>query len=505
MADEHDHDHPHDHEHEHTHAEGTATATEGDGKQKLTQQVEIRDVGPCKKHIKVSVDRADIDRQLEGKYKELVGDAWVPGFRPGKAPRQIVVRKFKKEVTDQVKAELLLASLEQLAEDHDVAPLSPPNLNPGRLEIPEKGPFVYEFEVEVRPEFELPSYKGLKLKRPVKEFKDDDVAQEEQKILARYGQLVPKDGAAEKGDYLIADMVTNFQGNKLGEAKEITLRVDDTVTFKDGVVPKFAEQTVGAKAGDTRTIDISMTDVVAMEQLKGQTVQATLTIKDVKKMRLPEINEEFLERFGVKNEDQLKEQIRLVLDRRLEYTQRQSAREQVLSQIAASQGWQLPQDLLQRQARKTLARRVMEMREAGMAEEEIQARQRLLQRDVLANTELALKEHFVLQKIAETEKLEVDDDEINLEIERIADQYGESPRRVRAQFEKEDLLETLAAQLIERKALNLILESATYEDVPLEAEAGLSSTEAQAVEGEVKDPTAAPPEETPAEGEAAQS
>src|SRR5207253_3110948 len=114
-----DHDHPHD---------GPAVlATEGDAdaKQKLTQQVDMQDVGPCKKHIKVTVDRADIDRLLEGKYKELVGDAWVPGFRPGKAPKQIVVRKFKKEVTDQVKAELLLASLEQLAEDHDVAPLSP--------------------------------------------------------------------------------------------------------------------------------------------------------------------------------------------------------------------------------------------------------------------------------------------------------------------------------------------------------------------------------------------
>src|SRR5215217_4923301 len=144
-----------------------AEAAEAEPKEKLSQQVEIKDVGPCKKHIKVTIDRGDVDKRLEEKYKELVGESWVPGFRPGKAPKQIVVRKFKKDVGDQVKAALLLASLEQLADDHDVAPLSPPNLNPNRLELPEQGPFVYEFEVEVRPEFELPDYKGLKLRRPV--------------------------------------------------------------------------------------------------------------------------------------------------------------------------------------------------------------------------------------------------------------------------------------------------------------------------------------------------
>ena len=214
-------------------------------------------------------------------------------------------------------------------------------------------------------------------------------------------------------------------------------------------------------------------------------------------MRLPELTEEFLkEQLGVHSEEQLKERVRLVLERRLEYSQRQSAREQVIAQIAAASTWDLPHDLLVRQSRRALGRRMLEMREAGMSDEEIKSRQRLLERDVVNSTALALKEHFVLQKIAEVEKIELDDAEIEAEIERIADQSGESARRVRAQFEREDMIETLAAQLIERKALNLILENATYEDVPMGQEAGLSSVEAQAVPGEVKDPTAAPPEPT---------
>jgi trigger factor len=203
--------------------------------------------------------------------------------------------------------------------------------------------------------------------------------------------------------------------------------------------------------------------------------------------------------------DQLREQIRVLLRRRLEYTQRQSAREQVLGQIAAASEWELPKDLLIRQARKALNRRIMEMRDAGMTEEEIIGRQRLLEKDVLQSTALALKEHFVLQKVAEVEKIDVDDDDINDEIERIAAQTDDSPRRVRARYEKEDLLDTLAAQIIERKALDLILDSAEYEDVPMDqaVESPVSTVEEQAVPGEMRDPTAAPPAESVGETEAA--
>src|SRR5262245_36829641 len=191
-------------------AEDAAEGGEGEAeeKKKLKQTVDISDVGPCRKHIKVTVDRADIDDLFSEKYKELVTDSIVPGFRPGKAPKQVVMRKFKKDVSEQVRGQVLLASLEQLAEDFDVAPLAPPDINPNKLEIPDQGPFVYEFEVEVRPQFDLPDYKGLKLKRPVRTFNDADAEQEEKRILSRFGSLVPKSGTAQTGDYLTVDMTT---------------------------------------------------------------------------------------------------------------------------------------------------------------------------------------------------------------------------------------------------------------------------------------------------------
>ena len=478
----------------------TAEAPEKDGKEaeKLVQTVEMHDIGPCKKHIKVTVDRKNVDELLDGKYKELMTDAQVPGFRPGKAPRSIVIRKFHKDVTSQVKGQILMASLEQLADENDVAPLSAPNIDYEKLDIPKEGPFVYEFDVEVRPQFDLPEYKGLKIKRPIKTFNDADVEKEKERILARFGTLEDKPGGkAELGDYLVVDMTTKHQDKVIGTAKDITIRVDDTLAFKDGVSDKFGEQVKGVKAGQSRTIDLTLSDSVAVEALRGQKVQATLEIKDVKKMKVPELSHEFLHVFGVHNLEQFHEKIRGLLESRLEYQQRQAARQQVLQTITAAQQWQLPEEMLMRQARKAFARRVMEMQEAGMSEDEIRARQRLLERDVLATTAQTLKEHFVLQKIAETEKIDATEDDIDSEVERIADQTDQSPRRVRAQIEKDDLMDALYAQITERKVLDVILDSAEYDDVPLEPEKAVAAVEEQAVEGELKDPTAAPPPEAP--------
>jgi trigger factor len=174
----------------------------------------------------------------------------------------------------------------------------------------------------------------------------------------------------------------------------------------------------------------------------------------------------------------------------------------VIEHINAAATWDLPIDLLRRQAHKAMARKIMEMKSDGISEEEIQGRRRLLEQDILQSTALALKEHFVLQKIAEVEKIDVSDDDLNDEIERLAEQDGESPRRVRARLEREDLLDALAAEMIERKALDLILDSAEYEEVRLgqEDQPHVSTVEAQAVPGEIQDPTAEPPaaEETPA-------
>src|SRR5262245_30820607 len=489
-------------------ADDAAAETDGEVEGKLRQEVDIKDAGPCRKHIKVSVNREDIDTRIDEHYSKLILEehAQVPGFRPGKAPRVVVERKFKKDVHEQVRAEVLMASLEQIAEDYDVAPLAPPNIDPAKIDIPDDGPMVYEFEVEVRPQFDLPEYKGIKLKRTTHEFTEEEVDKEQKRILEQYGQIVPKGEKAkvEIGDFIVADMTAKLNDKVVNEVKEAQIRVDPRLALRDGVAEKFAEQLTGAKAGDARVVDIHLSDAVADQSMRGQVVKATFAIKEVKTLRLPELDENLLDRFGVGTPEALREKVRVILNRRLQYQQEQSYRQQILAMINEASKWDLPRDLLMRQARRAFNRRVMEMRNAGMTAREIAGRQRILERDVLNSTALALKEHFVLQKIAEVEKIEIKDEDIDSEIERIAEANDMTPRRLRAQLEREDMMETLAVELIERKALDLIKDNAVYEDVPLvpsAEDAPVATTDVQTVQGELQDPTAPPPEEKPAETE----
>ena len=142
--------------------------------QRLPQTVVITDAGPCKKHVKVTVDRSAINTRMDEKFSDMMvkNPVQVPGFRTGKAPRKIVEKKFFKEISAEVKNEILMASLEQLAEEQALSPLSPPELDPSKVLIPEgeDEPMVYEFNIEVRPEFDLPDYKGLKIRRPIHTF-----------------------------------------------------------------------------------------------------------------------------------------------------------------------------------------------------------------------------------------------------------------------------------------------------------------------------------------------
>jgi trigger factor len=476
----------------------TATATEGEEK-KLHQKVDIADLGPCRKKIRVEIDRADIDERFGDHYKKLTHEGSVPGYRPGKAPRKLIERKFRRDVADQVKSEVMMVSLQQLGQDYDIAPLSEPELDLDTVEIPDQGPLVYEFEVEVRPQFTLPPYKGLKLKRPTKEFSDADIAEQRRLLLSRYGQIAPKSsGTAEIGDVITTVISFSHNGQELTKTEEVPIRVEKDLVLKDGMAKGFGEKIHGAKAGDQRTIPVTISGAAANPQLEGQVVEALFDIKDVKTVLLPDLTPEFLEQhFGVQTPGALDELLRVLMNRQLEHIQRRSARAQILQQLAGSVDWQLPPDLLQRQARQALARRVMEMRSDGISDEQIIQQQRRLEQDVLANTRELLKEHFVLQKVSEEEKIEIDRADLEDEIERLAEQSGESPRRLRARLEREDMLTALAAEMVERRALDLILDSAEYEDAPLDGKpeetAELATAEVQAVPGELRDPTAPPP------------
>ena len=167
---------------------GQGEEAEAKAKRKLELDVHIQDVGPCKKHLKVTVPRPEIERQFEESLGNFQRDAQVPGFRPGRAPRPLVVKRFRKQVANQVKSVLLMASLEQIDEDYQLNPIVQPKLDVEAITLPDDGPMTFEMDVEVRPEFAAAEYKDLKVKRPIKAIRDQDVEARLGRFLERYAR-----------------------------------------------------------------------------------------------------------------------------------------------------------------------------------------------------------------------------------------------------------------------------------------------------------------------------
>ena len=142
--------------------------------------------------------------------------------------------------------------LAQVNEDQKLSAISEPDFDLEAMELPAEGPLTFEFDVEVRPEFELPKWKGLVIEKPVREFSDADVSQTLQDILARRGRLVPFDGPAEPGDYITTNLTFKHGDEVLASAEEEVIRIRPVLSFRDGKIEQFDKLMAGVRGGETR-------------------------------------------------------------------------------------------------------------------------------------------------------------------------------------------------------------------------------------------------------------
>lgn len=446
-------------------------------KEKLNLEIKVDQPSACQRHVTVTIPRDDIERYYDKAFSDLMGSAQVPGFRAGRAPRKLVEHRFRKDIADQVKGSLLMDSMSQITEDESFSAISEPDFDPGAVQIPDEGPLTFEFDLEVRPDFDLPKWEGLSIERPVREFTDKDVDARVEQILTRYGRLVPKDGAAKNGDYITTNLTFKNGDEQISQSKEEVIRIRPVLSFRDGKIEKFDKLMAGVKAGETRTGEAKLSADAPNQGLRGKAVTAVFEVLDVKKLELPELTPDFLKQMGgFETEEEMRKAVHEDLKRQLDYHQQQQARKQITAALTEAANWELPPDLLRRQARRELERSVLELRRNGFSDAEIRAHENDLRQNSMASTARALKEHFILERIAEEKKFEAEPDDYQQEIALIAAQSGESARRVRARLEKRGLMDSLRNQIIERKVIELVLKHAKFKDVPFKPEG--SDTEA---------------------------
>lgn len=449
----------------------TSTSDDDDSEdvdERLNVEVQVNTTGACERHVVVTVSKEDIARYKDDAYNDLMPKAQIPGFRIGRAPRKLVETRFKSDVADQIKGSLIMDAMSQVTDEQDFSAISEPDFNFDAVQMPDDSELTFEFTVEVRPEFDIPQWKGLKLETVVHDYTDDEVSTRAQELLQRYGNEEDVDGEIATGD--IVNVTIEFK-----DGDEVVTTLEDTrvpvrskITFSDGDLNDFDKLVVGANVGDKKETTASLSADLDNDELAGKEYTANVKINNAKRVTVPELTPEFLEEIGgFSSEAELHDAVRNELERQLTYHQQQRVRRQITEQLTAEAAWELPPQLLRRQAQRELQRSILELQAAGFPDEEIRRQINQLQQNMLGTTERALKEHFILERIAEDHDLDASPEDIEQEILIISLQQETSPRRVRAQLEKRGDMDALRNQIVERKAIDLITAEADMQETEL--------------------------------------
>ncbi len=438
-------------------------------------QVELKDVGTLRKELRVTVPESVISEQFKRSFEDLLGDIALPGFRKGRAPRQLVERRFRGEVRDSLKTSLLGQSFFAAAKQQKLEVLGDPlfqvKTDAGEkllgfdeavdhVKLPDSGNLTYTCEVEVKPTFELPPLEGIPLKKKKIAVTDEMVTQSIERSRKVRGRLEPvTDGAADAEDVLIADVTLRSGGQMVKHEDNVQLGV--RATRLDGIsLLNLGEVLKGARPGDVRTTECKISDDYERPDLRGQPGEFEFRIHELKRLASMPLAE-YLETVGYESEAALREDVRADLVAESDNLAREDLREQVLAYLLDKTQLDLPPSLSARQTDRAVVRRVIELQQKGVPMGEVEAHIDELRTSAKERVAKDLKVGFVLEKVAAQLEVRVAEEEIHGEIARIARLYSRRFDRVRDDLHQQGLLPHLADHIRQDKVLAWLIEKAS--------------------------------------------
>jgi trigger factor len=442
------------------------TAVQDATQEETPYQIKIEDAGPATKKVSVEIPESVITSKVEEQFKTLRKEAAIPGFRPGHAPQKLIEKRFHSDVREQVRRSLISESYEQAVQKNSLNVIGEPQFDDAeKITLPESGSLSYSFEVEVQPDIALPPLTGLNVKKPKVEVKEEHIDQAMLNLREQQGALVPVEGrAVEAGDYLTADVHIKVDGNVVSHQHDAQI-VARPGRFAGVQVDDLDSKVQGMNVGEKREFEIAVPETHSNEQLRGKTATVEVSLKDIKKLELAEINEAFLESLGFTNEKELREALREQMLERVKYDVEQAMRDQVTNFVLQNVNIDLPTKLSDRQAERMLQRRKIELLMRGLPKEQVEGRVEEIRAQVQVEAARDLKLFFILQKIAAEQNVDVSEPELNGRIALLAVQSGERPEKMKQDMSADGSLMNLYIQMREQKAIDKVLETAHIEEV----------------------------------------
>ncbi len=416
---------------------------------------ETEELGKCRTRIKFSVPHEKVKSAIDRAFDKVKGSTFVPGFRPGRAPRPMIENRYGKVIEEEAFSKLLPECYYDAVKEKKLHPINEPNFDDVKYE---KGqPLTFAVTVEILPDFTLPDYKSIEIKKAeVKELSEEDI----QKIIdihrehhAKYEPV--EDRGVEEGDFVLLNIDQEIEDRKNSQKNQL-VKVD-----KETIFPEFVEKLVGMKPVAKAQFHITFPDDYKSKEVAGKTVHYEIELLEIKRKVLPEVDDDFAKDTGrAETFEDLKEDIRKSLRHDNEEQAHLEEENRIIDAIVDMSGFEIPPSMMEMQIQNNVRRAMQYSIFSGIPSEELIGRKEEIHKKASEDSEKQIKLFLLVRRIAEAEDISIEDEDINSHIENIAQERKMDVKELTKKMQENDEIDAIRNRLLHDRVLKFLHENA---------------------------------------------
>jgi trigger factor len=428
--------------------------------------ITIDEIGPCKKKLNIEVDKEKVLAEIQKSFTEVRKNLALPGFRRGHVPESLVRKRFNEEINTEVKDKLINESYDKAVEDYNLKPLG--DTHPENVEFkPEEGLLKYTVTMNVVPEFELPEYKGIKVTRPKVEVLDADVDRSIEVMKRDMAEWHPVEGEIEEKDLVLADVTLSVEGKTAAKRESCGISPEHGMFAGMQLGDDVKNAVVGKKAGDKFELKVTVPEnsgaLEVKNEFRGKPGVISAAITEAKRVKLPE-DKDLLDRFDFETMDELKAEARKQIEKERGADADAAVENQILDKILDVLNFDMPEDMIKREAELLAEKRHMDLHRRGVKEDEIHKTMEGYQKTSEGEIRKSFKAQLLVRKIAEKEKIFCTEEDVNARISAMAAVYNKPVEQIKALYEERGWINTMREEIRAEKVRIFLRENAEIAD-----------------------------------------
>jgi len=419
--------------------------------------------------LQIELPPEEVEKEWDVIANSFARFAKIPGYRPGKAPRAVIDKRFRKEIQDELTKKLVSKSYHEAVEQEHLRVASLTNIED--IQFGEDKSMRFRATVVIAPEFELPDYKKIPVQLPDTKVSDAEIEEALERLREQSADFVDVPGRGlQMGDFAVLDFEGSMDSKPISEiAPQASKNLQGGKKFwlhlaADNFLPKFCEQLVGQKPGETRLAIVEFPADFPVKELAGKKADYAVTVREVKEKVLPPIDDALAAKLAPgKTLVDLRQLLEHDIEHAKEHDVERAKESQIMKYLHERIQFELPPALLQNETRRALAELVQRNRERGVTDEMLKEKERELIDGAAGVAAHRLKTNFILHRIVERENIEVAKEDVDLRIRQEAARYDISPEKMRKELQQKDVLDDVAEQILLGKTLDFLKANVSIE------------------------------------------